>query len=219
MKLTITRDHLFTDLMKIERARIAREVTLGMHEAARGLEKELEAAGAAAGLGRLARAWQSRVYPEGRYSTRAAAVVYAKGGKDGATEKALAAHGQGAVVKSAHGFYLAVPTDAAPKRGADGKRISPSNFPEGRFNRLYFVFRRNGPSFLIVHQLRARTGKNRGKFMKASASALRRGNFQSVIMFLLYPLVRLAKRYDLDAISERWRRRLPRIIERRLAGR
>lgn len=219
LKLVFSRDTVFTDVMKSERQRLAKGATKAVREASRALEKDLEAAGKSAGLGRLAMAWDSRVYPKDRDSLNAAGEVYAKGGKDGATQKALEAFGAGAVIRSAAKFFLAIPTDAAPRRGTDGKRIKPSTFPEGRFNRLRFVYRRGAPSLLVVDNLRARTGKMAGKFARASKRAIAKAQTSTVIMFILLPLVRLRQRFDLKGIERRGRERLRQLAARYMSAR
>jgi hypothetical protein len=39
---------------------------------------------------------------------------------------------EGAVIRSRRGRLLAIPTENAPRKGTDGRRISPSTFPEHR---------------------------------------------------------------------------------------
>jgi hypothetical protein len=119
------------------------------------------------------------------------------------------AFNQGVTIKSAKGFFLAIPTPAAPKTGIDGKRINPSNFPQNSLGRLRFVYRLGKPSLLVVDGLRVSTGK-RGGFRKASASALKSGNGVTVVaMFLLVPQTRLKKRLDIDSAEAQWDARLP----------
>jgi hypothetical protein len=78
------------------------------------------------------------------------------------------------VVRSKRGRFLAIPTENAPRKGTDGRRISPSTFPEHRFGPLQFVPRPNGPSLLVVDGLRAslsrKTSEQRG-FRRASDRA------------------------------------------------
>ena len=51
----------------------------------------------------------------------------------------IRAFDEGAVIRSKRGRFLAIPTENAPRKGTDGKRISPSTFPEHRFGPLRFV--------------------------------------------------------------------------------
>ena len=45
----------------------------------------------------------------------------------------IRAFDEGAVIRSKRGRFLAIPTENAPRKGTDGKRISPSTFPAHRF--------------------------------------------------------------------------------------
>ncbi len=80
------------------------------------------------------------------------------------------------MIRSRRGRFLAIPTENAPRKGTDGRRISPSTFPEHRFGPLRFVPRPNGPSLLVVDGLRAsfsrKTGELRG-FRRATDRARR----------------------------------------------
>ena len=138
---------------------------------AAALKTELRRQVTSAGLGqRLARTWRDRHYDNP--------------GLDAATlglhraPQIIRAFDQGAVIRSRSGAWLAIPTPNAPRRGVGGKRINPSNFPEHRFGPLRFVYRRSGPSLLVVDGLRAsvsrKTGELRG-FRRASERARRTG--------------------------------------------
>ncbi len=201
------------------RLQLERAVYSGMEKVGRGLEKDLERAYAP--FGRLAKAWAHKTYPQrAKASFSASTMVYARGGIG--TRKALEAHGTGVVVRSAHGAFLAVPTENAPKRGQNRKRISPANWPEHRFGPLRFVYRRPPlPSLLVVDDVRAsfsrKTGKLRG-FKRASKTALRTGRgLTTVVMFWLYPRVVLRKRVPLRETVERWRKRAPRLVAAEIA--
>jgi Family of unknown function (DUF6441) len=118
------------------------------------------------------------------------------------------------------GRFLAIPTENAPRKGTDGKRISPSTFPEHRFGALRFVPRQSRPSLLVVDGLRAsysrQTGGLRG-FRRATERARRSGQgLTTVVMFLLVPQVKLTKRLDVTRAAERWSTQLPALIEQQL---
>jgi hypothetical protein len=179
----------------------ARAVSTALRRTARRIEKDFEGATAGAGLGRLARAWQSKVYPD-KPSLGASALVYAKGKN---TPAVLAAFATGATIRAkadGSATFLAIPTPAAPKRGRDGKRISPSNWPNERFGRLRYVHRRGRPALLVVDGLRATKrgfARNRGR-SKEGGEFLRLRNATTVVMFVLVPQARLAKRFDVDSV-------------------
>lgn len=182
-------------------------VTAGVAEITGRIKDELRGQVTGAGLGsKLAKSWQSQLYPKGKKSIDAAGWIFSK------APKLIRAFNEGALIKSRDGFFLAIPTEAAPKRGVGGKRISPSNFPEYSLGRLRFVYRPGKISLLVVDGLRAGTGK-RGGFRKASDTALKSGRgLTTVVMFLLVPQVKLKKRLDYKAVVNRWAPQLPQTI-------
>ena len=156
---------------------------------------------------RLANTWRAELYPKGRKSIKAAGFVFTK------APTIIRAFDQGAVIKSKHGFWLAIPTPAAGT-GARGKRMTPGLWEQMHGSRLQFIYRRGAPSLLVAENMRARTGK-RGGFAKGSASALRTGRgMTTVVMFILVPQVSLKKRLDVDVAAERWASALPELIVR-----
>ena len=119
------------------------------------------------------------------------------------------------------GAFSRFPTENAPRRGTDGRRISPSTFPEHRFGPLRFVPRPTGPSLLVVDGLRAsysrQTGELRG-FRRATDRARRSGQGSTtVVMFFLVPQVKLSKRLDVAGAAEHWSAQLPALIEQLLS--
>jgi hypothetical protein len=132
----------------------------------------------------------------------------------------IRAFDEGAVIRSSRGRFLAIPTENAPRKGTDGRRISPSTFPEHRFGPLRLVPRPTGPSLLVVDGLRAsfrrQTGELRG-FRRATDRARRGGQgLTTVVMFLLVPQVKLSKRLDVARAAEHWSAQLPALIEQQL---
>jgi hypothetical protein len=192
---------------------IERAVAAGTREAGHGLRTELRRQVGSAGLGqRLANSWRDRHYPNRKLD--AASLVYTK------APQIIPAFDEGAVIRSRLGRFLAIPTENAPRKGADGKRIRPSTFPEHRFGPLRFVPRPNGPSLLVVDGLRAsfsrQTGELRG-FRRATDRARRSGQgLATVVMFLLVPQVKLRKGLDVARAAERWSGQLPALIEQQL---
>jgi hypothetical protein len=183
-------------------------VTAGMRQAADGLKADLRRQVTEAGMGqRLANTWRAELYPKGRKSIKAAGFVFTR------APTIIRAFDQGAVIKSKHGFWLAIPTPAAGT-GARGKRMTPGLWEQMHGSRLRFIYRRGAPSLLVAENMRARTGK-RGGFAKGSTSALRSGRgMTSVVMFILVPQVSLKKRLDVDGVAERWASALPEMIVR-----
>jgi hypothetical protein len=181
--------------------------------AGRGLRTELRRQVASAGLGqRLANSWRDKHYDN--RGIDAASLVYTK------APQIIRAFDEGALIRSKRGRFLAIPTANAPRKGTDGRRISPSTFPEHRFGPLRFVPRSSGPSLLVADGLRAsfsrQTGQLRG-FRRATERARRSGQgLATVVMFLLVPQVKLRKRLDVAGAAERWSGQLPALIEQQL---
>ena len=183
-------------------------VTAGMRQAADGLKADLRRQVTEAGMGqRLANTWRAELYPKSQKSIKAAGFVFTR------APTIIRAFDQGAVIKSRHGFWLAIPTPAAGT-GARGKRMTPGLWEQMHGSRLRFIYRRGAPSLLVAENMRARTGK-RGGFAKGSASALRSGRgMTSVVMFILVPQVSLKKRLDVNGVAEQWAAALPELIVR-----
>jgi Family of unknown function (DUF6441) len=182
MKLVATLARSLQADMETELREIELAVAAGMQGAGRALKTELRRQVASAGLGqRVANSWRDRHYPNQKLD--AASVVYTK------APQIIRAFDEGAVIRSNRGRFLAIPTENAPRKGTDGKRISPRTFPEHRFGPLRFVPRPSGPSLLVVDGLRAslnrKTGELRG-FRRATERARRSGQgLTAVVMFLL----------------------------------
>jgi hypothetical protein len=197
-----------TELRDIERA-----VSSGTRDAGRGLKTELRRQVTSAGLGqRLANSWRAKHYSNQKLD--AASLVYTK------APQIVRAFDEGTLIRSRRGRFLAIPTENAPRKGTDGRRISPSTFPEHRFGPLRFVSRESGPSLLVVEGLRAsfsrKSGQLRG-FRRATDRVRARGDgLTTVVMFLLVPQVKLRKRLDVDRAAERWSGQLPTLIEQQL---
>jgi Family of unknown function (DUF6441) len=188
---------------------IERAVASGTREAGRGLKTEQRRQVASAGLGpRLANSWRDKHHPNQKLD--AASLVYTK------APQIIRAFDEGAVIRSRRGSSLAIPTENAPRKGTDGKRNSPSTFPEHRLGPLRFVPRTSGPSLLVVDGLRGsfsrQTGELRG-FRRATERARRSGQgLTTVVMFLLLPQVKLPKRLDVARAAEHWSAQLPALI-------
>lgn len=198
--------------MEKEFVTITGAIQAGTKEAAEGLKNDLRQQVTSSGMGtKLANAWRSKVYDNKGYNP--AGLVYTR------APKIIEAFDKGVLIKpKGGGVWLAIPTVTAPKRGTDGKRLTPLNFPEGKLGKLEFVYRSKGPSFLVVHNVRAsysrKTGQLRG-FRKASDTALRTGKgLSSAIMFILIRQVKLEKRLDVATAAKVWGEKLPNLIDK-----
>lgn len=184
-------------------------VTAGIREATNGLKLDLRQQIVGAGLGqRLANTWRSEVYPRGQKSLRTAGFIFSK------APNIVRAYEEGAVIRSKHGTWLAIPTLAAGKYGDGRQKMTPGLWERMHGQWLKFVYRRRGPSLLVAENQRARTGK-RGGFGKASASALRTGRgLATVPMFILVPQVTIRKRLDVNGAANKWLSALPGLVVR-----
>jgi Family of unknown function (DUF6441) len=213
MKLAATVVRLLQADMRSELRDLERAAAVGTKAAGQGLNTELRRQVASAGLGqRLANSWRDKHYPNQKLD--AASLVYTK------APQIIRAFDEGALIRSRPGRFLAIPTENAPKKATDGKRISPSTFPEHRFGPLRFVPQQSGPSLLVVDGLRAsysrQTGQLRG-FRPATDRARARGDaLTTVVMFLLVPQVKLSKRLDVARAAEHWSAQLPALIDQQL---
>ena len=195
--------------------RIERAVPAGVKEAGSGLKGELQKQVVGAGLGiRLARTWRDRHYPNRGHD--AASLVWSK------APRIIRTFDEGTTIRSKDGFWLAIPTPSAPKRGVGGKRINPSNFPEHRFGPLRFVYRQRGPSLLVVDGVRVNASTGRvGRRAKGGAytkSGRMKAGMATVVMFILVPQVKMPKRLDVKRAAERWVGRLPELVDRHMRG-
>jgi Family of unknown function (DUF6441) len=212
-KLVTTITRSFRADMQAELRDIELAVASGTRDAGRSLRTELRRQVTGAGLGqRLANSWRDSHYPNQRLD--AASLVYTR------APQIIRAFDEGAVIRSRRGRFLAIPTENAPRKGTDGRRIKPSTFPEHRFGPLRFVPRPSGPSLLVVVGLRASFSRNTGElrgFRQAMDRARRSGQgLTTVVMFLLVPQVKLRKRLDVARAAERWSGQLPALIEQQL---
>ncbi|MCW1839443.1 DUF6441 family protein [Prosthecomicrobium hirschii] len=184
-----------------------------LQSVALALKADLREQVRSAGLGdRLGRTWRSETYPRRGGSLSGAALVWSK------APKLIRAHDTGPVIRSANGFWLAIPLPAAGKSGltASGgrQRITPGAWERRTGLRLRFVYRRNGPSLLVVDNARL------GRSGLAAANVSRRKGIvstrlagrQTVPVFLLVPQVRLRKRLDVESLGRAWAARVPGLI-------
>ncbi|HMQ41764.1 MAG TPA: DUF6441 family protein [Paracoccus sp. (in: a-proteobacteria)] len=195
-----------TDIAKLMQGEIAAgetAVTAAIKDAGLNLRDNWRGQIVRAGLGqRLARTIRSEVYPKGHDSLNAAAMVWSR------APVIVEAHNTGPLIRSADGFWLAIPTPAAGK-SLRGGRITPGEWERRTGLRLRFIYRRSGPSLLIAEARLSRKGR-----AVRSRSKTGRG-LTSVPIFLLVPQVRLSKRLDLERPAKAALAALPAAIARR----
>lgn len=201
-----------------EGLRLARGATRAVQRVTTGGKNALRRQVIQAGLGgRVANAWRDQLFPGGsRVSMGAAGFIYSK------APNIVRAFDQGSVIRSPNGFWLAIPTEQAPKRGRGGKRITPANFPEDRFGPLRLipavagVGRAGRLALLVVDAARIGT-TGRARAVKGGAFTKRgkvKKGVATVVMFILVPQVRLSKRLDVKEVGAWAKRALPRELVR-----
>mgnify|MGYP007022328621 CR=1 FL=1 len=200
MKLHLELRPQMVDLMAAEIKAGEQAVSRAMREAGRDLKVAWRGQITQAGLGRrLANTIRAQTYPKTGESLNAAALVWSK------APEIIGAHDRGALIRSREGMWLAIPM-AAAGRGHKGGRITPAEWERRRGLRLRFVYRRRGASLLVAD------GRLNSRGLGvASRSKTGRGR-ATVLIFLLVPQVKLAKRLDLARDVERTGIRLPRGI-------
>ena len=201
MKLDVSFSPDLVALMRAEVAAGQKAVSTTMVQAGLGLKAAWRGQITGAGLGaRLANTIRSQTYPKGRNSLDAAALVWSN------APVIIGAHDTGPLIRSASGFWLAIPLPAAGK-AMGGKRITPGMWEQKTGLRLRFVYRSRGPSLLVADAVRLNT---RGQ-AAVSKSKTGRGQVTAPI-FLLVRQVKLPKRLDLARDAERAQNAVPGMI-------
>ena len=192
MKLNVSFTPDLVALMRAEVAAGQKAVSTTMNEAGTGLKLAWRTQITSAGLSaRLANTIRSQTWPKGRNSLDSAALVWSN------APVIIGAHDTGPLIRSASGFWLAIPLPAAGK-AMGGKRITPAMWEQKTGLRLRFVYRSRGPSLLVADAVRLNT---RGQ-AAVSKSKTGRGQVTAPI-FLLVRQVKLPKRLDLARDAER----------------
>lgn len=191
MRLRVTFNPDIAALMQAEIAAGEKAVSAAMREAGGSLKSAWRTQITGAGLGkRLGNSIRLATFPRTSSSLNAAALVWSK------APVIIGAHDTGPLNRSRDGFWLAIPTAAAGK-STRGGRITPGEWERRTGLRLRFIYRRRGPSLLVVEgrlKSKGRAVANRSKTGRGVAT---------VPIFLLVPQVKLRKRLDLARDAER----------------
>ena len=213
MKLTATMVGSLKADMQAELRRIERAVPDGVKAAGDGLKGSLRKQVVAAGLGaRLSRTWRGKTYVNKGHD--AASPVWSK------AAQIVLAFDKGVVIKGKGGNWLAIPTPAAPKRGINGKRLTPATFPTGRHGPLRMVRRSGRTALLVVDGVRISASTGRVGRQAKGGGRNKSGSFKqgiaTVVMFVLVPRVKLKKRLNVAGAAGSWARRLPALMRRQM---
>lgn len=183
MHLDVILQGKLSDFLETEYKKGANAVTKGITNATDGLKNAMRSQVKSSGLSnRLANTWRGNVYPKGKKSISAAGVVYSK------APKIMAGFEYQTVIRGKNGFWLAIPTEAIPKR-ALGKKMTPEIYERSRNTKLHFVYRSHGAS-LLVHERKKK----------------------SIIAFWLVPQVKMPKLIHFQTEGAKWQAKLPSLI-------
>lgn len=179
----------------------------------RWLEKELEAVTRSAVPGRLWRAWGSEVYPgPGKIARDPAGMVFVNG-RDRSVGAMTFWTKPGRVVGKA-GQWLAIPTDAVPRRGRQRRALTPVEV-EAEYNKeLIFLPAGRGSrnaTLVLEGMTNARTGAYRPRTARRVAADRRRGverHIERIVMFVLVPFVNFGNRVAVEPVVFRAGKRL-----------
>lgn len=172
------------------------------------LKKELRQQAESARLGnKIANAWRGAVYPKTGDSLNAAGAVWSN------VPHIISAFDKGKIIRvkdRPKHYWLAIPTENAPKRGGVGSErlsLTPANFPAHRYGKLRFVPKGENFAYLVVDNLRASYAKGskvmRG-YKKANNKAIRtQQGIISIVMFHLIRQVNPGKRLDVAGAADR----------------
>lgn len=204
-------------------------VQSGVEAGALGLKIDIRRAISSAGLGRrLGNAVGSQTYPKRTRSAAraasfgAAGLVYARGRS---ADLVLVTFSQGATIRPHDGRMLAIPTPNVPvitgrdARGVKRRPMSPVEV-EAHFNADLVTLPSKsgrGAAVLAIPAVAANSG---GGYRRATKRRLKgnrrvgRREKQLIPMFVLVPVVRLAKRFDVNALAVKWTNQIPQLINR-----
>jgi hypothetical protein len=147
---------------------------------------------------RLANTVRSETFPKVGYSLHAAGVVSVA---RGTPQKVLSELQSGAVITTARGRFLAVPTENVPK-GPRGMKLGPHQLEVLTGYRLRFAQNRRGTKMLIADTVQSVS--RRGGIRPATRGRVSRGRkVTPLVFYILVPQVTIKKRLRLYEEAER----------------
>jgi Family of unknown function (DUF6441) len=161
----------------------------------REAEQALEVATARSGLGRLSKAWTSRIYPKAGLAREPAGYIYPKGGRR--TAGAIRSFSRGARIRGMHGGYTAFATPAAGPRPR-GRDLTPEEWERRTGQKLRPVFRPGRAPLLVADgRLNARSGRFR-PLLKRDARKFGPGVGATIVIFILMPEYSHQARFSIE---------------------
>lgn len=166
-------------------------VTTAMRLAGLAVKTGWRAQVTGAGLGtKLANSIRAETYPKGTDSMNAASLIWTK------APKLIGAFNAGPIIRARDGFWLAIPTKAAGF-GRYGRKMTPKIWEQRHGIKLRYVSPHRATHLLVADGTRL---NSRGS---ARRQAGRKNPGFSSVIFILVPQVKLAKRLDFDAVTQR----------------
>ncbi len=184
-------------------------VAAAMSDVQAGLKDELRGQVVEAGMGvRLAKTWRGKRFPESRPSINSAACVWTR------APDIVDAFERGVPIVARNRRFLAVPTkDAGVSHTmAKNKRLTPAIWETETGVKLRFVPR--GSHALLVTDasyVRQPARWRRRKSFKPIRTPLTGGR-RLLVIFVLVPMVRPGKRFDVEGAGDRWANRVDGLI-------
>lgn len=184
-------------------------VSAAMNDVQAGLKDELRGQVVEAGMGaRLAKTWRGKRFPESRPSINSAAYVWTR------APDIVDAFERGVPIVARNRRFLAVPTKDAgvSHTTVKNKRLTPAIWEAETGVKLRFVSR--GSRALLVTDASyvrqpARWGRRKSfKPIKTAPTGGRR----LLVIFVLVPMVRPGKRFDVEGAGDRWANRVDGLI-------
>lgn len=190
---------------------LAHAVTSAVREAGTSLKNAWRAQIVGAGLStRLGNTVQATNYPKFEESMTAAVVVSAKGRTPNFILSEL---DSGAVINTARGRFLAIPTQNVPM-GPRGMRLRPGALEALNGFKLRFAQNRHGTKMLVADAVTAMSGRG---IRPPTRGRLRQGRkVSTIVMYILVPQVTIKKRLDLMGEADRVQNELGALLAERL---
>lgn len=191
---------------------LAKVITSAVHQAGALLKNAWRAQIVGAGLSsRLGNTVQSTNYPRYEDSMSAAAVVAVKGKTPNFVLSELES---GAVINTARGRFLAIPTQNVPL-GPRGVRLRPEALEVLNGFKLRFAQNRQGTKMLVADAVTARSGRGVRPATRGRVSRGRKAS--TVVFYILVPQVTIKKRLNLMADADRIGDEMGQLIAERLS--
>lgn len=192
----------------------AKATTSAMREVAAGLKMDLRESLRAAfpDSPRMANLVGVDVWPKGDVSLGAAVSVWQRA--KGRWEPIFDALTGGAVIRAKGGKWLAIPTEAVPRRGPRGRPLRPMEVDS--FQELDLVPTRKPGVMLLVAERKATRS---GRFTKANRRSRQTGRgLATVVYFVLVKQTRQPRRTTPETAVRFWQDRIPTLIDAAVAA-